>query len=120
MELEFKSVKELFEFIEELGYVKKDSQDNKIDDIDFSFDKITINKTCPYGFVNCPYNKDIPTYYPNPPITVSQPFLHTDVGASQNTEWETKTSTNFPEETITINMRDISQNYEKKLDNPLT
>lgn len=119
MELEFKSVKELFEFIEELGYVKKENKEEKINEDDFSFGKITINRTCPYGFTNCPYNKDIPTYYPNPPITVSQPYLHTDVGASQNTEWETRTSSTG-DETITINMRDISQNYEKNLDNPLT
>lgn len=106
MELEFKNIDEFFEFIEKLGYVKKEDCNIEVSDDKLDLSKITINKTCPYGFANCPYNKDITPYYPYPNITT--PYCHTDVGASQNTEWETTSSTSG-DETITINMKDISQ-----------
>lgn len=102
MELEFKNVDELFEFIEKLGYVKKEEGDT----VKLGSNNWTITQTCPYGFVNCPYNKNITPYYPS-----TTPYCNTDVGATRNAEWETEVSTSG-DETITINMKDISQNKE--------
>ena len=104
MELEFKNVDELFEFIEKLGYVKKEEQE--VEKLNGNHWTIT-QTTCPYGFANCPYNRNITPYYPS----TTTPYCNTDVGATKNTEWETKASTSG-DETVTINMKDISQNKE--------
>ena len=105
MELKFNSVEELIDFIERMGWIKK------TEDVKDSSDKWTLTKTyyCPYGFTNCPYNKSITPYYP----TITTPYCKTDVGASRNAEWEQTKASTSGDETVTINMKDISQNVEK-------
>ena len=75
MELKFNSVEELIEFIEKMGWVKKDENDKE------NGSNLTLTKvsSCPYGFINCPYNKSITPYYP----TITTPYCNTDVGASK-------------------------------------
>ena len=105
MELKFNSVEELIEFIEKMGWVKKDENDKE------NGGNLTLTKvsSCPYGFINCPYNKSITPYYP----TITTPYCNTDVGASRNAEWEQTQASTSGDETVTINMKDISQNVEK-------
>ena len=92
MEIKFNSIDELETFIiEKLGYVKADS-DNTNKELNY---KPIIVKECPYGFTHCPYNRDISPY--NPILT------QTYVDTSKNTD----------NGSVTINMKDISQNAEK-------
>lgn len=105
MELKFNSVEELIDFIEKMGWVKKDENDKE------NGSNLTLTKvsSCPYGFINCPYNKSITPYYP----TITTPYCNTDVGASRNAEWEQTQASTSGDKTVTINMKDISQNVEK-------
>lgn len=79
MKLEFDSVEELFAFIKEIESQKvqivrameaqktegilKENEDPELITKDLTAPIQTI-KECPYGFIQCPYTRDIPTYYP--------------------------------------------------------
>lgn len=104
MKLEFNNLKEFEDFIKEIGYIKEDvnNQPKENEDVNYNLDKINIiKKECPYGWKECPYQKNITPFYP---VTFNEPYCNTDVGASKNTEWKTSTTQN---KKITIDMKDV-------------
>lgn len=106
MKLEFNNLKEFEDFIKEIGYIKEETG-NKTDEnknVDYTLDKINIvKKECPYGWVECPYQKSITPFYP---VTFNEPYCNSDIGVPQNKEWETKTASTHNEK-ITIDMKDV-------------
>lgn len=114
MRLEFDNIREFEDFIKRLGYTKenKDNIDKngEITEVTDIPKTITITKKeCPYGFLNCPYNKNITPYYPD---IINQPYCGTIVDTSQSEGCKLSATNN---ETVTINMKDIKKST-KRLD----
>ena len=106
MKLEFDSVEEVIEFVNAIRPPEeKNMEEQDLDLITKDLSHIQTVKQCPYGFVQCPYNKDIPIYYPYKWTTTQQPYCSTDIGTSKDTEVEMTKTDN---ETITINLKDIN------------